>query len=82
MSCAVCEGRPRCPVCGPEPRMMTCPECGGAGYTYYDGEGNEITKAAYNQLPAKCREKVPCDLCEGAGEIEDDNEPDYDHYDD
>lgn len=75
--CEVCHGHPNCPVCGPEPRMMQCPDCGGAGYTYYDEDGDKITEAIYNQLPAKQRERIICDRCEGTGEIEDDYEPDY-----
>jgi DnaJ-class molecular chaperone len=63
--------------------MTPCPDCNGEGYThYYDGEGNEITKEAYNLLPTDCRDREICDHCEGTGEIEEDNEIDYDHYDD
>lgn len=33
MSCEVCAGHDtyNCPVCGKEPRLMTCPDCKGTG---------------------------------------------------
>lgn len=81
MSCPVCEGHPGCPCCATEPRMITCPDCNGTGYTYYNENGDEITEHEYDNLPAKSRDKDTCDQCEGVGEIEYEYEPDYDYYD-
>lgn len=81
MSCGVCNGHPGCPCCGEEPHMIECPDCDGKGHAYYNETGDEITEEEYNANPSDF-EKVPCDRCEGAGEIEYDYEPDYDNYND
>lgn len=47
MSCAVCMGHDTysCPVCGPSPAMVTCPDCHGSGYTPY---------MAFDRISRKC----------------------------
>lgn len=79
MSCTVCNGYPGCPCCSPEPRMITCPACGGTGEIYYDDNGDRITEEEYNMLPADQRESESCCECDGSGVIEDVFEPDYDN---
>lgn len=81
MSCEVCYGHPGCPICSPEPHLITCPVCNGKGYTYYNETGDEITADEYNALPKSKRDKEACEECDGTGEIEYEYEPDYDRYD-
>jgi DnaJ-class molecular chaperone with C-terminal Zn finger domain len=79
--CSVCNGYFGCPCCSPEPSMSTCPECNGEGFTHYDANGDIISQEDYDLLPSGERSKEPCEYCEGTGEIEYSNEPDYDNYD-
>ena len=60
--------------------MQVCPECNGVGYTYYDEDGMEITADEYEQLPHDRRDREACDYCGGAGEVECDDELDYEDY--
>ena len=61
--------------------MVPCPECNGVGYAFYNEDGDAISEEEYNQLLPYKRDSEQCDCCEGTGEIEYDNEPDYDNYD-
>lgn len=58
-----------------------CPVCEGNPNTYFDADGEEITKEQYDLLPEKQRNIEPCTLCEGEGRVEYQNEyePEYEH---
>lgn len=93
--CDICHGRPGCPVCSPEPRMIECAACQGKGYIWYrydleEDKETEVSEEEYNSLPfcmgeaiekglRYCQgERETCEVCDGAGEIEDDYSYDYD----
>lgn len=60
MSCDVCRGTnsSRCPVCGDEPDIVTCPKCRGLGLvncyarSLRSGEEIEVTAETYLGIPA------------------------------
>ena len=56
--CDVCMGinSRNCPVCGREPEMTECPECGGTGGQHWavsveTGEEMEVTPTTWSVLP-------------------------------
>lgn len=59
MACDVCMGinSMKCPVCGPQPQKMQCPECGGYGMTdctawnIQTGEMVDVTQTTFIMLP-------------------------------
>jgi RecJ-like exonuclease len=61
--------------------MITCCECNGTGYAYYNENRGMITQEEYNQYPPEKRDREPCECCEGSGEITYNNEPDNYDYD-
>ena len=81
--CSICNGHPGCPCCSSDAPTysMPCPICNGKPNTYLDAEGEEITKEQYDLLTPKQRNIEPCELCEGKGEVEYQNEyePEYEH---
>lgn len=72
--CGECYGISGCPICTPEPIMVECYECKGAGKYYYNGDGDEITEAAYMSCTDEDKCAIECDECKGAGEIEVEND--------
>lgn len=92
--CKVCNGRPGCPVCSPEPNYMKCEACNGTGYIWdrYDIDENTVTEVAeeeFNNLPTEAEAlekglryckgvKDVCMICNGIGEVE--YEDDYNDY--
>lgn len=96
--CSVCNGYPGCPVCSPTPRYMTCSECNGTGYIWdmYDINENEcinVTEEVFNSLPTEedaykrglryCKGiKDRCPTCGGIGDIEQEEDDDYNEWDD
>ena len=60
MSCDVCRGTnsSRCPVCGSEPEIVSCPKCRGLGLvncyavSLRTGEEVEVTAETYQGIPA------------------------------
>lgn len=61
----------------------TCPDCNGDGGIYFNEDGDEISKAEYEQLSDEEKELwefEKCSTCDGSGEVikEADDEPDLD----
>lgn len=97
MACDVCLGinSHRCPVCGHDPEMKECQDCGGKGYLSWwavrveDGEEIEVRESTWYCLPPTKElavamrqkyyqgEREMCGTCDGAGEIEVEDEGPY-----
>ena len=78
MSCSICNGLPGCPVCAMDDEMRPCPECDGEAFTaYFNTNGDEITRKAWEVLPEKYRGQDICTTCEGTGKIE--YKPEYEY---
>lgn len=84
MACEVCMGinSDRCPICGKEPEMKTCPDCDGTGYSTYwaidirTDEEVEVTPLVWSILPETKEEaeskrqnfiKSECEECQRCG---------------
>lgn len=77
MVCDVCMGinSDRCPVCGKEPAMKTCPDCNGEGWFYYafnieNGESFLVSREEYENLPDDEERAAAMSLRLCKGEIE------------
>lgn len=58
--------------------MITCPACKGNGFVYYNEDGERISLEQFVKLPRSKCESEQCAECNGSGEVEYDDEPDYD----
>jgi len=51
-----------------------CPHCKGEGYFYYNEDGEEIPRIAYDLLPESEIDDEKCDKCNGTGIAEEEEE--------
>ncbi|WP_010416166.1 hypothetical protein [Anaerophaga thermohalophila] len=69
MSCEVCNGRPGCPVCGPEPELEKCHECNGIGERFFNCDGVELGPEAWQRGERNDIIRETCEECNGTGEV-------------
>ncbi|MGL5914106.1 MAG: hypothetical protein ACRCZB_08065 [Bacteroidales bacterium] len=78
--CSVCRGLPDCPVCSDEEQTIECYDCNGSGVaSYWDKDGNEVSKQVYDLLPDKGKEYDECEPCNGSGRLKVEYDKEYEH---
>lgn len=72
MSCTVCNGMGRCPVCSLEPDWKKCDACNGTGERYFHDTSDglkEVGREDFLMLPDDQRYMDQCEICLGCGVV-------------